>query len=84
MHTSSVSNIEPIARVLCEQALRPTYASEDELAAAVDRYWHCVAAEIESGIINDAGEIIKHDVDFSVASYQDWRERHPDYVPPAL
>jgi hypothetical protein len=81
MYTST-SNIEPLARAICERVWGGVCSSKEELTAAVDRYWHCVASDIEAGLLDDAGLRIKRDVD-GVTAYQDWRERHPDYVPPA-
>lgn len=69
MAGSSLSNIEPVARAICEDGIRSMYPDPAELARAVDRFWHCVAAEIEGGD--------------SVEAYRDWRARHPGYsVPP--
>ena len=54
--TSSTSNIEAVARDICAKQLsRHTHRGAD-LAANVDRYWHCVAAELEAGLIDDAGD----------------------------
>lgn len=63
------SNIEPLARAMCEDGIRHMYPDPVALAAAVDRYWHCVAAEIEGGE--------------GIEAYRDWRERHPGYEVPA-
>ncbi len=80
--TTSLNNIEPLARAICERDLRRFCQSEAELAADVDRYWHCVAADIEAGFIDDSGQRINHELDVGVAAYRDWRARHPDYRPP--
>ena len=42
------SNIETVARALCEQQLLAMAISDKDAAAGVDRYWHCVAADIEA------------------------------------
>lgn len=78
------SNIEPLARELCERGLRGK-VPEDELARAVDRYWHCIAAELEAGLIDDRGNrMIPHEHDRDLDAYRDWRRRHPQYeVPPS-
>ena len=80
----TVSNIEPLARSLCERDLRRAGTPEIHLAAAVDRYWHCVASLIESGLIDDNAELVPHDLDTGLAAYRDWRSRHPAdaHLPP--
>ena len=78
---SSTSNIEPLARAICERQLRVHCSSEAEIAADVERYWHCVAAQIEAGFIDDAGQAVRHDVEAGLDAYVDWRARHPDYKP---
>ncbi len=55
----------------------------ESLSADIDRYWHCVAAQIEAGLIDDNNELIPHDPDTGLAAYCDWRARHPDTdIPP--
>ena len=80
---NATSNIEPLARAICERKLRRTATSEIELAADVERYWHCVAAQIEAGFIDDAGEAVAHDFEDGVDAYVDWRKRHPDFRLPS-
>ncbi len=79
---ASTSNIEPYARALCENLLRRPGDDEASLAAAVDRYWHCVAAQIDAGLIDDDGRAVPHSQEQDIAAYQDWKARHQDYVPP--
>ena len=76
---SETSNIEPIARAICERRLRRVCTSDAELAADVERYWHCVAAQIEAGYIDDTGRSIPHDFEAGVDAYIDWRRRHPEF-----
>lgn len=82
----STSNIEPLARAICERDLRRGGAvSEDEMAACVDRYWHCVAASLEAGLADDSRErTVSHGAEQVIEAYRDWRERHPGYTPPVL
>ena len=80
--SSLTSNIEPLARAICERSLRRTCTSEAELAADVERYWHCVAAQIEAGFIDDAGQPVAHGIEDGVDAYVDWRKRHPEFKPP--
>jgi hypothetical protein len=48
----------------------------------VDRYWHCVAAELEAGLIDDAGNPMpEHGFDEGSAAYRDWCRRHPESKP---
>lgn len=73
-------NLEPIARVLCERQLRMVGTDSRTLAAAVDKYWHCVAAELEAGLIDERGNrLCPHDADRDLEAYRDWRRRHPTY-----
>jgi hypothetical protein len=80
---SSASNIEPLARAICERDLLRAGISDAKLTAEVDRYWHCVAAQIEAGLIGDNNELVPHDLETGLAAYRDWRARHQDYsIPP--
>ena len=65
----NLGNIEAVARAICEDGIRAMHTDPADLARAVDRFWHCVAAELEGGE--------------GVEAYRDWRARHPDYVVPA-
>ena len=77
------SNIEAIARDLCERQLRAAGTGTSALPIAVDRYWHCVAAEIEAGIIDEQGNRLQaYDADRDLEAYRDWRCRHPTYRVP--
>ena len=51
--TDSTSNIEAVARDICLKQLSRFGGAE--LDADVDRYWHCVAAELELGQIDETG-----------------------------
>lgn len=76
-------NIEAVARAVCERELRATGMGTNVLPTAVDRYWHCVAAEIESGLIDERGNRLRpHDADRDLEAYRDWRRRHPTYRVP--
>ena len=77
-----MSNIEAVARDICSKQLsRNTHRGAD-LAADVDRYWHCVAAELEAGLIDDAGEKLPGvGFDAGLAAYRDWCQRHPESKP---
>jgi hypothetical protein len=79
---SSTSNIEPLAREICERDLRRPGMSEESLAADVDRYWHCVAARIEAGLMDDNSELFPHDLETGLALHRDCPARHPDYIIP--
>ena len=71
------SNIEAVARYLCERQLRAAGTSSDEFPSAVDRYWHCVAAELEAGLIDESGNrLLPHDFERDLKAYRDWRRRH--------
>lgn len=76
---NATSNIEPLARAICERSLRRSATSEIELADDVERYWHCVAAQIEAGFIDDPGDAVAHDFEDGVDAYVDWRKRHPEF-----
>jgi hypothetical protein len=71
------SNIEPLARAICERDLRRTAKSETDLAKDVDRLWHCVAAQIEAGLLDEDFKRVPHDLETGLAAYRDWCQRHP-------
>jgi hypothetical protein len=49
-----------------------------KIAADVDRYWHCVAAGLEAGQIDDAGKRMPAlDLEDRLEAYRDWCRRHP-------
>jgi len=49
----------------------------------VDRYWHCVAAELEAGLVDENGDQLpESDTELALGAYRDWRARHPEYVVP--
>jgi hypothetical protein len=78
------SNIEAVARAICERQYRERNTSDlRRLNAEVDRYWHCVAAELEAGLIDETGSpCMAFDYTISIAAYRDWRARHSDYIAP--
>jgi len=76
--TSPTSNIETVARDICTKQLSRHGTSAMDLAADVDCYWHCVAAELEAGLIDDTGgrlAVVGQDERLEV--YRDWCSRHP-------
>lgn len=78
------NNIEAVARDLCERQLHAAGTSLTALPAAVDRYWHCVAAEIEAGLIDGQGNRLSpYDTSRDLEAYCDWRRGHPTYQVPA-
>jgi hypothetical protein len=80
--TSSTSNIEAVARDICSRRLSRHGASGAELATDVDRFWHCVAAELEAGHIDDAGDPLPDiSLDEGLEAYRDWCKRHPESNP---
>ena len=54
--TSTFSNIEAVARSICSKQLARNGLVGLELTEDIDRYWHCVAAELEAGLIDDTGD----------------------------
>jgi hypothetical protein len=71
--TSSTGNIEPIARDICARQFARHGAHGVELATDVDRFWHCVASEMEAGRIDDDGNLMpapNHDE--RLKAYRDW------------
>jgi hypothetical protein len=77
--SNSTSNIEAVARDICMKQLSLHGASGAALAADVDRYWHCVAAGLEAGLIDDMGDpspSAGHEE--SLTAYHDWCRRHPE------
>jgi len=82
--TSSTSNIEAVARDICSKQAKRHGGCGASLATYVDRYWHCVAAELEAGLIDDAGDPIpQYDLDKGLDAYRDWCLRHPESKPVA-
>ncbi len=77
--TSSTSNIEVVARGICSKQLVRHGGCGANPATYVDRYWHCVAAELEAGLIDDAGDPTpQYDLDQGLGAYRDWCLRHPE------
>lgn len=77
------SNIEAVVRDLCERQLQMAGTGASALSTAVDRYWHCIAAEIEAGLIDEQGSRLRpYDADHDLEAYRDWRRRHPTYRVP--
>jgi len=78
MHTRN-SNIEAVARHICAQQMESAGLTGLIFEAAVDRYWHCVAAELEAGLIDDSGNRqVPFEFHRDLAAYRDWRHRHPE------
>lgn len=77
--TSSISNIEAVARGICTKQLSRHGACGTNPAIYVDRYWHCVAAELEAGLIDNNGDLLP-DPEFAegLEAYRDWCMRHPE------
>lgn len=76
-------NLEPVARMFCERQLRMAGTDPRTLTAAVDKYWHCVAAEIEAGLVDEHGKRLwPQDAECGVQAYREWRLRHPTYRVP--
>jgi hypothetical protein len=79
---SPLSNIEAVARDICHRQLFRPGMLAWEIAADVDRYWHCVAAQLESGQIDETGKQLEDfNLDQSLAAYRDWCGRHPETMP---
>ncbi len=77
--TSSTSNIEAVARDICSKQLSDHTRRGADHAADVDRYWHCVAAELEAGLIDDAGDPVpESSFEEGLVAYRDWCQRHPE------
>ena len=80
--TSSTDNIEAVARDICSRQLGRHGATGAALAADVDRLWHCVAAEMEAGWVDDVGNLMPApDHDEGLKAYRDWCQRHPESRP---
>jgi hypothetical protein len=74
----SRSNLEAAARAIAEQiCLRNPRAGED-VPAWVDGHWHCVAAELEAGLLDDNGlPLPGYTVEKAILAVLDWRRRNP-------
>lgn len=72
------NTVEVRARAICElDLMETTELRQAALAAAVDRYWHVIAAEIEAGLIDAAGVRRDYDHETGMKAYQAWCARHP-------
>ncbi len=81
--SSNLSNIEAVARAICARQIKVHSAGTQRLGAEVDRYWHCVAAELEAGLIDDNGNPLpESDPGLALGAYREWLARHPEYVVP--
>ena len=80
--TSSMSNIKTVARDIFSKQLSLGGGRGAKLAANIDRYWHCIADELEAGLVDDAGETVpERGFDEGLAAYRDWCRRHPESKP---
>jgi hypothetical protein len=72
-----LSNIEPIARAICAKNLATHCKSASDLAAEVDRYWHCIAALLEGGLLDHEGNTVgPFDLNRELDAYRDYKQRH--------
>ena len=77
--SSSTNNIEAVARDICAKQLARHGGYDADLTADVDRYWHCVAAELEEGLIDDVeNPVPERGFEDGLAAYRDWCLRHPE------
>ncbi len=73
------SNIEAVARDICSKQLSRVGINGADLTADIDSYWHCVAAELESGQIDEAGNRVKNFcLEEGLVAYREWCQRHPE------
>lgn len=73
------NNIEAVARNICLRQLSGFNTNGSELTADVNRYWHCTAAQLESGQIDDTGNPLKNfSHEEGLEAYRDWCRRHPE------
>ncbi len=80
--SDSTNNIEAVARGICSWQMAETGLRDEEFDAAVDRYWHCVAAELESGQIDEMGDrVTTFNLDNGLEAYRDWCRRHSQSTP---
>lgn len=80
--TSSASNIEAVARDICTRQLSRPGECVTNPVNDVDRYWHCVAAELEAELIDDNGDPMPgHSFNDGLEAYRDWCQRHPESRP---
>ncbi len=82
--SDNLSSIEAVARVICKRQIKVRDAADiPHIGVKVDRYWHCVAAELEAGLIDENGDLLQEsDPDLALGAYRDWRARHPGYMVP--
>ena len=77
---SRSDNIEAVARAVYAKRLAHDGVSEEQRAADVEMWWHLVAAELESGVIDETGEYVGGEMDWKrkMDGYRDWMRRHPE------
>ena len=51
-------NIETVAGAVCAKMAAHDGVSEEQLSADVAMWWHLVAAELESGVLDETGEYV--------------------------
>ena len=74
-----LSNIETVARALSARICRHSRVPEADVTAWVDRYWECVAAELEAGLINDRGvRLVAWTPAIGLQALREWEQRHPE------
>ena len=67
------SNIEAAARAAAEAICRRHPREGEDEGAWVDRHWEAVAAELEAGLIDDAGEPLPgYTAEKGMAAVYDW------------
>jgi hypothetical protein len=82
--SGNLSNIESIARAICERQIKVHDTDPQRLGTEVGRFWHCVPAELEAGLIHEYGDLApESNADLALGAYRDWRARHPKYVTPS-
>ena len=68
-----MTNIEPIARAMCEKELRGwTHVASAEVPALVERYWPVIAAQIVAGLRDDDGNMVEHSVEQGLTAWEGW------------
>ena len=70
--SNCTSNIEAVARDICSTQMAGIGLRDAELDSAIYCYWHCVAAQLESGQIDEMGDrVTPFDFDNGLEAYRD-------------
>ncbi len=73
-----MSNLEAMARAVTERVCRRKVIPGEDVAAWVEAHWYVAAADLEAGLIDEAGDPLPgYTPERARAAVTDWLRRHP-------